>query len=138
MRWWWALPALVEVTGCAPKAPEADPPRLELGRRAFQKCYSCHDLSAGHSRQSGPSLHAVVDRPIASIQGFDYSPAMRRLALEERAWTRDLLDGFIADPEAVAPGTSMTFHGIGDPDERAALIAYLESDQTRASAASLP
>jgi cytochrome c len=63
---------------------------------------------------------------------------MRSFAAIEGQWGKGLLDKFIADPEALVPGTSMTFHGISDPAERAALIAFLEQDQTRASAANLP
>jgi cytochrome c2 len=48
-----------------------------------------------------------------------------------------LLGRFAADPESLVPGTTMSFHGISDPAERAAIIAYLEA-QTSASAASRP
>jgi cytochrome c len=131
-----ALVACLALGGCAAKAPQAAE-RLALGERAYQKCYSCHALELGGNDLSGPTLHAIVGRRVAAEPGFDYSPALRRFAAREPRWTRELLDRFSADPEALVPETSMTFHGIADRNERAALIDYLAA-QTRASAASLP
>jgi cytochrome c len=104
--------------------------KLSTGERTFQKCYSCHALEAGQN-VSGPSLYRVVGRTVAAEPGFRYSIAMRRFAAANPAWTKDLLDRFIADPEAVVPGTTMSFVGIRDPQERAALIAYLGSQEPR-------
>ena len=97
---------------------------LERGRVAFQKCYACHALEPG-KKLEGPSLHRIVGRRIAAERGFPYSPALKALAKRKARWDPALLDRFIADPEQVAPRTSMNFHGIGDRRERAALIAYL-------------
>ena len=71
---------------------------------------------------------------------FDYSPAMRAFAATHPVWTRDLLNRIAANPEALVPGTTMLFHGIADPAERAALLDYLEhaGNQTKASDLSLP
>ena len=71
----------------------------------------------------------MIGRAVAAEPGFDYSPALRRFAAANPRWTPSLLDSFIADPEALVPGTSMTFHGIADPAARASLIRYLR-DQT--------
>lgn len=129
---------LAALAVCAPRSPDPNVDQLAAGKRAFQKCYSCHSLEPGGVDLTGPTLHGVVGRQIAAVPGFEYSEAMRRLAASEQRWTPELLERLIADPEALAPGTSMAFHGIADPDERAALIAYLESPQTSASATSLP
>ena len=51
--------------------------------------------------------------------------------MREPKWTEELMDRFIADPEAVAPGTSMTFTGMRDPKERADLIDYLRTADAR-------
>ena len=64
--------------------------------------------------------------PVAAAPGFDYSPAMKRFATRSPRWTRDLIDRYAADPEALVPGTSMAFHGMPDAQERKALIDYLE------------
>jgi len=94
------------------------------GERAFQKCYSCHSLSAGEKLE-GPPLGGIVGARVAASPGVDYSPAMRRFAAQNPEWTAELLDRFVADPEAVVPGTTMAFAGVRDPAERAALIHYL-------------
>jgi cytochrome c2 len=129
--------ACLVLAACAPKAGTSDAEQLARGERAYRKCYSCHALEPGRNDLQGPTLHRIVGRSIAAEQGFAYSPAMLGFAGREQWWGKGLLDKFIADPEGLVPGTSMTFHGISDADERKALIEYLER-QTSASAANLP
>lgn len=97
------------------------------GKRAYQKCYSCHATEPHKNDLEGPSLYGVVGRRIASEPGFDYSPAMRSFAAKHPRWTPELLDRFITDPEVVVPKTRMTFPGMRDAKERAALLEYLKS-----------
>ena len=110
------VPALAAAAG-----GKGDPRRGEI---AYRKCYSCHALEPGKALE-GPSLHRIIGRRIAAGRGFSYSPALRALAARQRRWDLAMLDRFIADPEAVAPRTSMNFPGVRDPRERADLIAYL-------------
>lgn len=101
------------------------PPREPApGEVAFAKCTGCHSLAPGE-HANGPSLYAIVGKPIAAVTSYPYSPALRALAEREAVWTPDLLDRFVADPERLAPGTEMGFFLRTDPRERAALIAYL-------------
>jgi cytochrome c len=58
------------------------------------------------------------------VEGFEYSPAMKRSGL---VWNEATLDRFLADPLKAVPGTTMTYAGIPDPRERADLIAYLKT-----------
>lgn len=101
--------------------------QLAMGERAYQKCYACHALEPGGRSLDGPSLESLVGRGVAAKPGFDYSPALRKFAAANPRWTPALLDRFLADPQAVAPGNAMGFFGIDDPAERRALIAYLAS-----------
>ena len=137
MRFALAAGALAVAACAAAMPPETD--AASAGERAYQKCYSCHALEPGKNDLGGPTLHAVVGRKIAS-EPFDYSPALRAFAETNPLWTRDLLNRFAADPEGVIPGTTMVFHGISDPAERAALLDYLEraSGQTSPIVRSLP
>jgi cytochrome c len=66
----------------------------------------------------------LVDRPIASHPGFDYSAAMEG---KGGKWTFDELDKFLAHPQGYIPGTKMTFSGIQNADQRTNLIAYLRT-----------
>jgi cytochrome c len=119
-----AVPVLLGLLMSGAAAGTAgDPGR---GRVAFQKCYACHAVERGKNDLSGPSLHRIVGRRVA-VERFDYSPALRALARRRPRWSEALLDRYIADPESVAPKTSMTFTGMRDPRERADLIAYLRT-----------
>jgi cytochrome c2 len=116
-----AVPLLLALLALTAAARPGDARR---GQIAYQKCYACHALEPGRNDLPGPTLHRILGRRIAA-ERFDYSPALRVLAKRRPRWNSALLDRYIADPEAVAPKTSMTFTGIRDPRERADLIAYL-------------
>ena len=117
--------ALVAAAACAWAAVPADAGDRAAGERAYQKCYACHSLDGPDPSTQGPSLQGVVGRPVAAEAGFAYSPALRAYAQHQPAWTREALDAFIADPQAVVPGNEMGFFGIPDAAERRALVEYL-------------
>ncbi|MFX9962091.1 hypothetical protein ABTP39_19090, partial [Acinetobacter baumannii] len=71
----------------------------------------------------GPLHRGVVGRRVASVPGYAYSPALKKLT---GVWTPVRLDRWLQNPQAVAPGTRMYF-SVANPAERAAIIAYLES-----------
>lgn len=98
----------------------ADP---EAGARQFRKCSACHQLEQG-ANGAGPYLYGVVGRDKASVEGFSYSEALSSM---EGAWTPENLSGFIEKPSAYAPGTSMGFAGLSNAEDRADLIAYLQT-----------
>jgi cytochrome c len=72
----------------------------------------------------GPALHGVIGRPRASVPGFAYSSAMRA---EQAPWTLDALFQYLRDPQLDMPGTSMSFAGLADAQQRIDLIAYLRA-----------
>lgn len=122
MRTWApALTALALGGGAAATYGQAPP----AGERAFQKCYACHSLEGPDSALQGPSLKGVVGRRVAAEPGFAYSPAMAAYAARQKVWTREALDTFLADPQAVVPDNAMGFFGMRDATERQALIEYL-------------
>jgi aldose sugar dehydrogenase len=100
-------------------APASTPGAVAL----FNECTSCHATAAGAPPGIGPNLHGVYGRPIAARPDFTYSPALRGLSGH---WLAGELKAFLADPHAFAPGTSKSMRPISDPEERAALVAYLE------------
>ena len=114
------------LAACAAAATGPPPEQPSAGEAAYRKCFSCHALEAGRNDLAGPTLHRVIGRRVAAEPGFDYSPALRGFAAGNAVWTRDLLDRFVADPEGLVPGTSMTFHGIRDAAERKAVLDHLE------------
>lgn len=112
------------LAGAAVLQPPAAAPS---GDQLYRQCFACHALEQGRDTPAGPSLPAIVGGPIAARPGFDYSPALRRFAARHRVWTPALLDRFLADPEALVPGTEMGFAGLRDPRDRAALVQWLDT-----------
>ncbi|RCW23401.1 cytochrome c [Ciceribacter lividus] len=98
------------------------------GEKVFKKCTSCHDGSKGGPNKVGPNLYGVVDRPVASHEGFGYSAAMKDFSQGgSTTWTYDNLNHFITAPKKLVAGTAMGFAGLKNEKERADLIAYLRS-----------
>lgn len=94
------------------------------GKKVFRKCAACHTVETGN--RVGPSLAGIVGRPVASLDGFRYSPAMKDFAGDARVWDEALLTEYLAAPRTVVKGTSMAFAGIRKGEEIADLIAYLK------------
>jgi cytochrome c2 len=73
---------------------------------------------------TGPPLYGVIGRAKGSVEGFDYSEAIKS---KGGKWTYADLDQFLADPKAYAQGTKMAFAGERDPVKRADIIGYLRT-----------
>lgn len=95
------------------------------GERVFQRCYACHSVKPNEGNLQGPSLYKILGRPAAALPGFDYSEAMKQRAAEGLTWDAASLEAYIADPEAVVPGTLMSIPPLRDARARADLIAFL-------------
>lgn len=95
----------------------------DAGARVWGQCRACHQLEAGRNGV-GPYLHGVVNRSIGSVDGFNYSGALNQVG---DVWSPENMNTFIAGPANAASGTSMNFRGIGDVQDRANLIAYIQS-----------
>lgn len=103
----------------------ADP---AAGETAFKKCVSCHTTENGGANKVGPNLWNIVNRPIASHEGFSYSAAMVTFSEGGKVvWDYEHLNGFLHSPKAHVPGTAMGFVGLKKDDERANVIAYLRT-----------
>ena len=93
------------------------------GERLFrQRCASCHTLQPGQNR-TGPQLAGVMGRRAGSVEGARYSNGMQGSNI---VWDEQSLDGFLANPRQVVPGTSMGV-SLPDKDQRQAVIAYLKT-----------
>lgn len=96
------------------------------GESVAKKCVACHSFEQGGANKVGPNLWDVVGRKPASVAGFNYSAALKAFA-EEHNWDFAQLSGFLENPKAHVPGTSMGFAGVKKADQRGDLLAYLRS-----------
>ena len=98
------------------------------GETVFKKCASCHTPEKGGANKVGPNLWDIVNRPIASHEGFSYSAGMTTFSEGHKiVWDFDHLNFFLEAPKKHVPGTAMGFAGLKKEDERANLIAYLRT-----------
>ena len=97
---------------------------IAAGAKVFKKCSACHKVEDG-ANSTGPHLYGVVGRYIAAeATTCGYSGALRGI---EGDWTADNLNGFLAKPKDWAEGTTMGFAGLKKIEDRANVIAYLDS-----------
>ncbi|MCB1406184.1 MAG: c-type cytochrome [Rhodobacteraceae bacterium] len=104
----------------------------ESGQTVFLRdCAFCHQIGSDARNGVGPQLNRIYDRGAGSIDGFNYSPGLRRMGVDGLVWTYETLDAYIANPRALVSGTRMSYRGLRDEQERHDLLAYLRaySDQ---------
>ena len=123
----------VEETATAGPAAVAEKPiefylvsaSVEKGADVFKKCGSCHNAEKGGANGIGPNLYGVVGGPHDHMPGFSYSDGMMKTSGQK--WDWDELNKWLTNPKGFVAGTKMAFAGISKPEERAAVIAYLNS-----------
>jgi cytochrome c len=97
----------------------------DLGAQVFKRCAACHTDSKGGPNGIGPNLYGVVGGPVgAHAAGFDYTPDLKALG---GTWDWEKLNKWLSGPKALVPGTKMSFAGLSKPEDRANVIAYLNS-----------
>lgn len=97
---------------------------VDKGAKVAKKCVSCHAFEKGGANKIGPALWGIVNRDVASVDGFTYSGVLNEMAGD---WDYDALNGFLENPKKYAAGTKMAFAGLRKPQDRAAIIAYLNA-----------
>ena len=90
------------------------------------QCRGCHPIADGSTHGIGPDLRGVVGRRIASVPGYNYSPALQQLS---GRWTPERLSDFLYEPTSYAPGTAMETQGVLNKNDRRKLIEYLATQQ---------
>lgn len=98
---------------------------VSRGEATFAKCQACHTIDQGAPNGIGPNLYATMGEPIATGKGgFAFSDALKSVG---GTWTFEQMDHWLASPRGFAAGTKMSFAGLGDGQDRANVIAYLNS-----------
>lgn len=120
-------------TGAAAAAPAGPEPIEDLmaaadiahGEKLAKVCAACHTFDAGGPARVGPNLHGIIGSKHAHMAGFAYSDAMK--AKSGETWTREAINAFLWNPKKAIAGTKMVYAGMKKPEDRAAIVKYLES-----------
>ena len=95
------------------------------GEAIFKKCIACHTIAAGGANGIGPNLYGTLGEGIGvGKAGYAFSDALKS---KGGNWTFENMSEWLANPKKYAPGNKMTFAGLGNPEERAAVLLYLNS-----------
>ncbi|MEO8724034.1 MAG: cytochrome c family protein [Sphingobium sp.] len=98
---------------------------VAAGEKVYAKCAACHTITSGGPNGIGPNLFATVGEAVAQGKGgFAFSDALKA---KGGKWDFASLDKWLTSPREFAPGTKMTFAGLGDGVDRANIIAYLNA-----------
>jgi cytochrome c len=96
----------------------------DRGAEIFKACIACHTLTPDQGNRAGPTLHGIFGRRIATLPGYDFSPALKRMDI---VWTKDTVAAlFEKGPMQYTPGTKMPEQRITSADDRQALVDFLE------------
>ena len=104
-----------------PLLAAADPTK---GQQLAKACAACHDFTKGGPNKVGPNLWDIVGRARGTVAGYAYSASMKTVGGE---WTVEHLNAYLAKPRQAVPGNKMAYAGMAKPEDRAAVIAYLQS-----------
>ena len=95
------------------------------GAKVFKKCAACHSVNEGGANKIGPALWGVLGRKAGSLSDYKYSKAM---AADGKPWSFDEMNGFLIKPKEWIKGTKMSFAGLKNAKERAAVILYMNEN----------
>ena len=111
--------AAVDIATLLPTADAAK------GAEVFKKCAACHTVNSGGANGIGPNLFGTMGEEIGHGKaGFAFSPALAGMGGN---WDFQKMDAWLTSPRKFAPGTKMTFAGLGNAQDRANLLVYLNS-----------
>jgi cytochrome c len=86
------------------------------------RCIECHSVTDTTEKKIGPSLKGLVGRMSGSLEGYDYSDAMKAAGI---LWSEETLKAYLVAPRKVVPRTKMNFNGLKRPGEVEDIVAFL-------------
>jgi len=95
------------------------------GAKIFKKCVACHSIAQGGSNKIGPALWGVLGRKAGTVPGYKYSKSMIAYG---KSWSFEEMNGFLTKPKDWIKGTKMSFVGLKNAKERAAVILYMNEN----------
>jgi cytochrome c len=118
----WMLGGSLALLVAGPALADGDAAK---GEKVFKRCQACHVVNAEQNRV-GPHLVGVIGRKAGSVEGFNYSDAMKAKGAEGLEWNEETIGKYIENPKDFIPKNKMAFPGLKKEDERADVIAYLK------------
>jgi cytochrome c len=95
----------------------------DYGAQVFRHCVACHTLSPDEGNRAGPTLWHIFGRRIATLPGYNFSPALKKLNI---VWSKTTVSKlFEIGPAHYTPGTKMPEQTIGSAVDRKALVDFL-------------
>ena len=95
------------------------------GAKIFKKCAACHSITQGGGNKIGPTLWGVLGRKAGTVSGYKYSKSMVAYG---KPWSFEEMNGFLTKPKGWIKGTKMSFVGLKNAKERAAVILYMNEN----------
>jgi cytochrome c len=114
---------LAAVTGIVGSVATAAAQDVAAGEAVFRQCAICHSIGPGAQNKIGPELNGLDGRHSAAVPNFNYSDADKNSGI---VWGEATFKQYIANPQAMIPGTRMPFAGLKDPQQINDLWAYLK------------
>ena len=105
-----------------PLLAKADPKR---GEQLVKVCVVCHTFDKGGPNKIGPNLWRITEEAMAEVPGYQFSAAMAGHKGEK--WDPEKLNEWLWKPQALIKGTKMTFAGFPKAQDRADVVAFLQS-----------
>jgi cytochrome c len=94
------------------------------GVAVFRACVACHTLKPDQGPRAGPTLAGLFGRRIATLPGYNFSPALKKLDI---VWTPETVSKlFELGPATFTPGTKMPQQTINSAADREALVKFLQ------------
>ena len=97
---------------------------VERGMQLSKACAACHSFDRGGPNKIGPNMWGVYNAKKGHTAGFEYSDG---LLATGGTWTVESLNQFLWKPKKYAPGTKMNYAGMRKPEDRAAMVKYLQT-----------
>jgi cytochrome c len=133
----------IDLSALQASAPAADEPSgpvdfglllasadLSAGERIARRCVACHTFNEGGANGTGPNLWGVMGRAVAGVSGFNYSGAMNSYGSGGTEWLFENMYDYLENPRGYVPGTSMSFAGLRNQDDRINVIAYMRNQDS--------
>ena len=89
------------------------------GQQVYKICSACHSID---KNGAGPKHQGVLGRTAGTVPDYHYSPALQKSGI---VWNDETLDKWLADPQALVPGTTM-FYAVKSAQDRADVIEFLK------------